>query len=435
MRNARQIVISVFLIVAAIAVVIAWQTRGDETPVVQDLAGHDHAAMAAAGGDELRPVSLDPESARRIGVTFAVVTRKPFRRTVSTVGNVTWDETRLVNVNPKIEGWVEQLHVDFTGAPVTAGQPLISVYSPMLVTAQEELILARRLAESVAGGAGRADRNASDLIESARRRLQYWDVPDDEIARIEREGVPRKTLTLRAPASGIVVEKNVVEGARIMPGMDLYRIADLSRVWVEGEVFEKDLSLVRLGQHAQLTFEAYPGEAFGGAVTYVYPTVSVESRTGRVRVELANPGLRLKPGMYARLELAADEGVESLMIPRSAVHYTGERTLVFLRDAEGMLVPREITTGLTAGQEVQVLAGLVDGDVVVSSANFLIDAESNMGSSMQAMPGMEGGSGSGTMPAGSAVRDDSTMEAGGTGHEGHESGAAPAASTTGHEEH
>jgi Cu(I)/Ag(I) efflux system membrane fusion protein len=177
----------------------------------------------------------------------------------------------------------------------------------------------------------------------------------------------------------------VVRGARIMPGMDLYRIADLSRVWVEGEVFEKDLSLVRLGQTARVTFEAYPGEVFTGPITYVHPTVSVESRTGRIRVELANPDLRIRPGMYATMDLQAAASRPALMIPRSAVHFTGERALVFVRSADDVLRPRQIMTGLIAGQHIVVLGGLIEGDIVVSSANFLIDAESNMGSSMESM--------------------------------------------------
>jgi Cu(I)/Ag(I) efflux system membrane fusion protein len=389
MTKSKQIVISVGLVVGAAVVVAAYTLvsgPGEEAVV----SGHEHGAAPTAAGPA--PVMLDPENARRIGVTYATATTKPFRRVVSTVGNVTYDETRLANVSPKIEGWVERLYVDFTGAPVRRGDPLLAVYSPMLVSAQEELILARRLVASTAGGeAVRAGRNAEELLESARRRLRYWDIPEDEIARIEQAGTPQKTLMLLAAATGIVVEKNVVEGARVMPGMDLYRIADLSRVWIEGEVFEKDLSLVRRGQRARVTFEAYPGELFHGTVTYVYPTVSVESRTARIRVELANPALRLKPGMYARLELAADEGRMALMVPRSAVHYTGERALVFVRDAAGMLVPREITSGLTSGDDVEVLAGLAEGEVVVSSASFLIDAESNMGTAMQSMPGMEPG--------------------------------------------
>ena len=278
------------------------------------------------------------------------------------------------------------VYVDFTGAPVRRGQPLLAVYSPMLVAAQEELILARRLADQAAAGGGeRATANARDLLASARRRLSYWDIPEEQIRRVEETGEPRKTLMLTAPANGIAVEKMVVEGDRIMPGMVVYRIADLSRVWVEGEVFEKDLSLVGVGQTARVTFEAYPAEVFVGRVTYVHPTVDIESRTGRIRVELANPDLLLRPGMYAKVELEGAAERPALMIPRGAVHFTGTRSLVFVRGDGDVLTPREVTTGLVAGGHIEVLAGLAEGEVVVSSANFLIDAESNMGSSMGPM--------------------------------------------------
>ncbi len=387
MSTRKQLGLSVGVVALALAAVAvyAFSGQGDTTPQAA-MEGHNHAA--AAGDVGFRPVSLDTEAARRIGVTYAAAVRRPVARTVSTVGNVTYDETRLANVNPKIEGWVERLYVDFTGAPVRRGQPLLSVYSPMLVSAQEELILARRLAdEAAAAGGARASANAEELLESARRRMRYWDIPAAEIDRIEDSSAPQKTLVLNSPASGIVVEKTVVQGARITPGMDLYRIADLSTVWVEGEVFEKDLSLVRLGQTARVSFEAYPGEVFSGRITYVYPTVSVESRTGRIRVELANPDLRLRPGMYAKLELESDANHAALVIPRSAVHFTGERSMVFVRAEGGLLRPREITTGLIAGADIEVLAGLAEGEVVVSSANFLIDAEANMGSSMATMEG------------------------------------------------
>ncbi len=203
--------------------------------------GHNHAAMTA-GGDEQKPVRLDAEGARRIGVTYATVERKQLPLFVEAVGTVAYDETRLATVNPKVAGWVEKLYVDFTGAPVKAGQPLMDVYSPALVSAQEELVLAARLVGQA--GEGRASENALELLRSARRRLAYWDIPEEEIRRIEESGEPTKTLTLRAPASGIVVEKNVVEGDRIMPGMTVYRIADLSHVWIEADVFEKDLGHV-----------------------------------------------------------------------------------------------------------------------------------------------------------------------------------------------
>ena len=386
MSTRKQIGLSLGLVVLALVVVAGFAFTGSGDAAQEGgMEGHDHAAMTAGGG-ELQPVALDPESARRIGVTYDVATRRSFARSVHTVGNVTYDETRLVNVNPKIEGWVEELYVDFTGAPVRRGQPLLAVYSPMLVAAQEELILARRLADQAAAGGGeRATANARDLLASARRRLSYWDIPEEQIRRIEETGEPRKTLMLTAPANGIAVEKMVVEGDRIMPGMVVYRIADLSRVWVEGEVFEKDLSLVGVGQTARVTFEAYPAQVFVGRVTYVHPTVDIESRTGRIRVELANPDLLLRPGMYAKVELEGAAERPALMIPRGAVHFTGTRSLVFVRGHGDVLTPREISTGLVAGGHIEVLAGLAEGEVVVSSANFLIDAESNMGSSMGPM--------------------------------------------------
>ena len=389
MKFSKQILLSIGMVAVALAIVSSYALLGGaDEPQVTTAGSEDHAAMAMGGG-EARPVRLDAEGARRIGVTYASAQVRTTSREVSTVGNVTYDETRLANVNPRVEGWVEELHVDFTGAPVRRGQPLLSVYSPMLVSAQEELLLALRLAEeSAAGGGERASSNARDLLDSARRRLRQWDIPQEEIDRIESSGTPLRVVVLRSPATGVVVEKNVVAGDRIMPGMSIYKIADLSRVWVEGEVFEKDLSLVRPGLAVSLSFEAYPGDTFTGTVTYVYPTVSFESRTARMRVELANPDLRLKPGMYARL-LLTSAARTALLIPRSAVHFTGARAMVFVRAADGTLDPREITTGLVTGDHIEVVAGLVENEQVVASANFLIDAEANMGSGVASMPGME----------------------------------------------
>lgn len=391
MSNRKQIILAAALVVMAIIVVAVVGLCGGDSTGGETAQDHDRAAMARGDGAEQLPVRLDAASAARIGVTYAAVVRKPLDRTVKTVALVQYDETRVVNVNPKIEGWVERLYVDFTGAPVTRGQPLLDLYSPMLVSAQEELILARRLIDEIADDPeSDAARRARQLYEASRRRLAYWDIPVDQINRIERGGEPRKTLTLRAPASGIVLEKNVVEGTRVMPGMDIYRIVDLSTIWIEGEVFEKDLSLVHVGQAARVTFDAYPGQTFGGPVTYVYPTVSLDARTGRIRVELANPGLRLKPGMYGAITLDASSAAV-LVVPRTAIHDTGERSYVFVRGDDDMLVAREVTTGLVAGNEIEILSGLEEGNTVVSSANFLIDAESSMGSAIGAMSGMEMG--------------------------------------------
>lgn len=382
MNTARQMIISVALVTAAVFVVVL-RLRSDapaEAPMSED--AHDHAAMVAGSGS-MQPVVLDAEAARRIGVTLTTVEHRELPSLLRTVGTVAYDETRLTTVNPKIDGWVEHLHVDFTGAPVLRGQPLMDIYSPALVTAQEELVLAARLVREAEVGRARA--NAEELLTAARRRLTYWDISVDEITRIEESGVPERTLTLHAPADGIVVEKNVVEGDRIMLGMTVYRIADLTRVWVEADVFEKDLALVAEGQRASISFEAYPGRRFDGRVTYVHPTVSVQSRTARVRLELPNPTLDLKPGMYAQLELQSLPMPATLVVPRSAVIATGERALVFVAGEDGALLPREVVPGRTAGRFMEILGGLTMGERVVSSAAFLVDAESNLGTMTGAM--------------------------------------------------
>lgn len=376
MSTRKQVFLAIALVVAALAVVAVALRTEAPTSEQDGSQEHDHAGMTAGSG-ALNAVVLDAEAARRIGVAYATVERRVLALYVSTVGTVTYDETRLATVNPKIEGWVETLHVDFTGADVRAGDPLMEVYSPALLSAQEELILAARLAREAAGP--QASANGAELLSAARRRLAYWDVPEEEVRRIEESGEPTKTLTLRSPASGVVVEKGVVEGDRIMPGMTLYRIADLSRVWIEAEVFEKDLAGVRVGQGALVRFEAYPGETFRGSVTYVYPTVSVQSRTARIRIELPNPGGRLKPGMYAELTLAVPPSEPTLVVPRSAVVETGRRTLVFVADSDGALLPHEVRLGRASGDLVEILAGVDEGERVVSSAAFLVDAESNLG--------------------------------------------------------
>ncbi|HET9441358.1 MAG TPA: efflux RND transporter periplasmic adaptor subunit [Longimicrobiales bacterium] len=378
----KQIVVSVAIVAIAGAAVGVYALTDDGGSEAAGAASHNHGA--AASSENASPVRLDPERARRIGVTYATAEAGPMASVVRTVGAITYDETHLVSVNPKIEGWVEKLFVDFTGAPVAKGQPLLAVYSPMLVAAQEELILARRLLDGAVPG-GTASTNAQELLEASRRRLSYWDIPAADIARIERTGKPQKTLVLRAPASGLVVEKAVLQGQRIMPGMELYRIADLSTVWVEGEVFEKDLGLVTLGSSARISFDAYPGQFFSGKVTYVYPTITADSRTGRVRIALPNRNLQFKPGMYATMEFAVPVHATGIHIPRSAVLQTGERTMVFVRTADGGLEPRQITAGIATTEHIEVLSGLQEGEVVVASANFLVDAESNLDASMDAM--------------------------------------------------
>jgi RND family efflux transporter MFP subunit len=262
----------------------------------------------------------------------------------------------------------------------------------MLVTAQEELLLAKRLQGEIAEASGDTRQRAKDLLVSARRRLAYLDISDSVIAGIEHTGEVRRTLTLRSPASGYVLEKNVLPGQKIMAGDALYKVADLSTVWIEGEVFEQDLSRVRVGQSVRAEFQALPGEARTGRISYIYPTLNPDTRTVRLRVVLSNTDLRLKPGMYATILIAATEAGSVITVPRSAVLSTGERSIVFVRESRGQLTPREVALGGSNDERVEILRGLAAGETVVTSATFLVDAESNLGTAlggMGNMPGME----------------------------------------------
>lgn len=339
---------------------------------------------------EAQPVMLSSSEAQRIGVTFAEATVAPLGKEVRTVGQVTFDETRVRTIAPKIEGWVEQLMVNTTGQYVAVGQPLFTIYSPMLVAAQEELLLALTLQREVGDAAADARASANELVVSARRRLGYWDIPASEIAAIERGGVARRTLTVNAPAGGYVLDKNVNAGQKIMAGEALYRVADLSTVWVEGEVFEQDIAAARVGARVRADFQAMPGEFREGRISYVYPTLDANTRTVRVRMVLPNADMRLKPGMYATLVISGVERPRVLTVPRTAVLSTGERSLVFVREASGALAPREVAVGVSTNDRIEILRGLAEGETVVASATFLVDAESNLGKALGGMGNMPG---------------------------------------------
>lgn len=377
-----------FAVLALAAGGVWFATRGRGAPE-STAAGHNHGATAAGDGTA-KAVMLSAADQRRIGVTFAVAERGSLAKEVRTVGQVTFDETRLQTISPKIDGWVDKLFINATGQPISAGEPLLTIYSPMLVTAQEELLLAKRLARDVSAASPDAQRNASDLLTSARRRLAYWDIPTGEIATIERTEQVQKTLTMRSTASGYVLEKNVVAGQKIMAGDALYRVADLSTVWVEGEVFEQDIASIRTGQVVHADFDALPGRHVRGQISYIYPTLDPQTRTVRVRVVLANPGLQLKPGMYATILIAGTARTGVLTVPRSAVLSTGERSIVFVRDTSGRLTPREVALGASNDLRIEILRGLTAGETVVSSATFLVDAESNLGTALGGMGNMPG---------------------------------------------
>ena len=376
--------------------------RGDsESDAAAGMTAEQHARMQAGGAAEptdstgapvRQPVQLTAEQARAIGVTFTVVERGPLARTVRTVGQVVAAEPGLADITTKIDGFVEELYVDATGVTVRRGQPLLTLYSPMLVAAQEELLTAKRLSVAVDSTDRETWRNGQALLEAARRRLSYWDISAEQIERLERTGEVMKTLALKAPVDGVVLEKMVVAGQSVMSGMKLYRIADLRTVWIEGAVFEQDLAFIRVGAPVRAELAAYPGRPVNGRVSFVWPTVDEQSRSARVRVAFLNPAGLLKPGMYATLFFDVLVGRDVLQVPAEAVVQTGERNLVFVVGPDGALAPREIVLGARAGGRFQVLSGLAGGERIVASANFLVDAESRLATGAgMAMPGMDMG--------------------------------------------
>lgn len=338
---------------------------------------------ASSGG----AVQLTASQIRQFGITFGTVDERPLASTVRTVGTVTVDETKLAQVAPKFGGYVERLFVDATGQPVRRGQPLMDVYSPELVAAEQELLVAGDLQRSIGQSTVPGVPNApTDLLMAARRRLELWDISDTQINAVLRTGKPKRTLTLHAPASGVVLEKHVVAGEAIQPGQTLYTIADLSDVWIDVALREADAGAVRTGSAVSARFAAYPGRPVAGRVAYVYPTLDSTARTVRARVEVANPDGRLKPGMYATVALETPART-ALTVPTSAVVRTGERTLVFVDMGGGRLMPQEVETGRVASEYTEVLSGLEPGQLVVTSAQFLLDSESNLAEVMKGMIG------------------------------------------------
>lgn len=344
--------------------------------------------MQGMGGGDMGgggSVRISPADIATFGITFGSVEMRHLSRSVRAAGFIDFDETRMAYVAPKFAGWAERLHVEFAGEPVRAGQPLLEVYAPELVAAQEELLLAASLRESAE--ASRVDDvsdSADQLYAAARRRLEHWDISEGQIERLLSSGEVSRTLTLHAPVSGIVTEKNVLRGQAFASGTSLYMIADLSEVWVNAEIFGQDAPVVREGMPAEVTVEGLPGRTLGGRIEYVYPTISDATRSMRARISLQNPGGLLKPGMYATVHLSADLG-EVLTVPASAVLRTGERAVAFVDMGDGSLMPHELELGLRGGDLVQVIEGLEPGQRVVTSAQYLLDSESNLAEVMRAM--------------------------------------------------
>ncbi|MDF1552611.1 MAG: efflux RND transporter periplasmic adaptor subunit [Deferrisomatales bacterium] len=365
--------------------------EGGADPGAAGAAGPRAGAGAAVEG--LATIRVGEEALRLSGVQTAAATRETVRRTVRTVGIVVPDETRVRHVHTKVEGWVEKLYTNFTGEVVRQGQPILSLYSPQLLTTQEEFLKARETAAKFATSASPDVRSlGAELQQSARRRLELFDVPKSFIDQVERTGTAQRNVILNAPLSGYVTAKDVFEGQKVEPGMDLFTVTDLSRVWIEADLYEYEAGTVKVGQEATLALAYQPYVRLTGQVAFVFPYLSAESRTLKVRFEFPNPELVLKPQMYADVSLALATA-QGVAIPDSALIDTGVRRVVFVETAPGTFEPREVKIGVRGEGRAQVLAGVGEGEKVVIRANFLLDSESRLRAALTQMAAAAAGQG------------------------------------------
>ncbi len=339
--------------------------------------------------------NITPTKQQLIGVQYGNVAYEPVSKTLRTVGRLMYDETKITRIHTKIEGWIDKVFVDFTGKLVQKDQPLITLYSPQLVSTQQEFIIAKKAKDYLGDNAIKEiSSSALSLYDSSRERLRLWDISEEQIKEIEQHGTPTKNLTLYAPSDGFVLARNAYPKQRVTPETELYSIADLSTVWVLADVYEFEAPQIRLGQTATMALAYFPGRSFKGNVTYIYPQLDNTTRTLKVRVEFPNPDFALKPDMYANVELKIDYG-RQIVVPQEAVLDSGSEQLVFVVLDNGYFEPRKVQLGAKLDNKVVVLAGLKAGERVVTSANFLVDSESKLKSAAggMGMPGMSHGGG------------------------------------------
>jgi len=394
------ILVILLVVAAALYAIRARGNRssGDQPPATSHdtmpgMPGTSPPASKSAGptrGD----VAIDPRRQQLIGVRTAPVTREPLRRTVRTVGVVRYDETKFADINLRLEGWIRDLYVDYTGQPIQKGQPLFTLYSPDLLTTQHEYLLALKTRDQVQTSViADARERAEQLVASARRRLVLWELPEEEIRRLKDTRQAPDVVTFRSPVSGFVIEKQALQGMRVMPGQTLYKVADLSVVWVEADVYEQEIGLARVGQPATVTLDAYPGETFQGRAIYIYPFVEENTRTVKVRFQFPNRRGRLKPGMYANVEIQARDA-EGLTVPANAVLEAGTDQVVFIAEGDGYFTPRRVKVGQRLGDRVEIVDGVKEGEQVATSATFFLDSESQLRAGLQNYerpPAAEGG--------------------------------------------
>jgi Cu(I)/Ag(I) efflux system membrane fusion protein len=360
----------------------------DTSPVPRkDAMGMDYVPVYADDALEGPQVKISPDRLQTLGVRSAPAAERTMRHTIRAVGTVEASERGLYTVSPKFEGWITTLFVNTTGATVRRGQPLFAVYSPELVTAQEEYRIAVEALKAMAGASPEARAGMQAIVDGGLQRLRNWDIADADLADLKAGKEARRSLPVRARTDGVVIEMMARAGMRFMPGETLFQIADLSNVWIVASVFEQDLGYLRPGQKAAVSVTAYPGRTFSGQVTFVYPTVEPETRTARVRVELSNEAGLLKPDLYGTVDIEAGESVAAVAIPESAVLDSGTRQVVLIDLGGGTFEPREVELGARGDGYVEVVEGLAAGQRVVVDGNFLIDAESNLKAALESLGG------------------------------------------------
>jgi Cu(I)/Ag(I) efflux system membrane fusion protein/cobalt-zinc-cadmium efflux system membrane fusion protein len=352
--------------------------------------GMDLVPVYEEEGEEKEPTStirIDPVTIQNMGVRVAQVQRKPLIKHIRTYGTVTYDETRIYTVNTKFNGWIERLYVDFEGTKVRKGQRLFDIYSLELVSAQKEYLLALQQYNSLSNSPYPSIKEGAErLLEASRTRLRYWDLTEGQIEKLGSSKKISKTLTIYSPATGVVIKKNAFAGHYVKAGEHQYEIADLSKVWVDVDIYEYELPWVRQGMVAEMELAYVPGKRFKGKVLYIYPYLEAKTRTGKLRLQFANPDYQLKPDMYANIYLKSSIAEDSIVIPQEAVIDSGVRKVVFVALGKGKFQPREVKLGLEGNNdEYQVLSGLREGEKIVISAQFMLDSESRLREAIQKM--------------------------------------------------
>lgn len=365
----RILFVVIFLCISASAFAQSHSEHGGTTELPKKAVPDSKKASKT---EEARvPVEVPVEKQAKMGLKVAKAEKKNVEHTIRTVGTVTADQTKEAHVHTKIKGWIEKIYADYVGKPVKKNQPLFDLYSPDLVATQEEYLAARQQ-----GAIGR------EIAATSRNRLQLWGVPASEIERLEKTGKASRTITFNSPADGFIVEKTAIQGMYITPDMHLYLITDLSRLWIIITLYEYDIAVISEGDEAGISLPYDPDKPFTGKISYIYPEIEQETRTAKARIEVDNADLRLKPGMFANVELKKNLG-ESVVVSGDAVIETGKRSIVFVKTGASRFEPREVKVGPRVENGFIILSGLEGGEEVVINANFLIDAESKLQAAIQ----------------------------------------------------